>query len=126
MLVRRGTIEGPAAAMRDGCAGRGDESLGLFERRDDRRQRRAAGGSLIAVHLFGGENGRSACLEAGCRLGVTGFRIGGDLERLVENHEGGFLTLAHLSAGLDPLPVSAPELRLKSRSRRRSPRGRGR
>ena len=84
----------------DGCAGRGDESLGLLDRRDDRHRRRVADGSLIAVDLLGGEDRRGACQEAGCRLGVTGLRIGGECELLVEDDEGGFLALAHLRAGL--------------------------
>jgi hypothetical protein len=53
--------------------------------------------------LFGGEDRRGASEEAGCRLGVTGLRIGGDRELLVEDHEGGFLALADLRTGLGPL-----------------------
>src|ERR1700736_1955705 len=94
--------------MMDGCAGRGDESLGLFDRRDGRDRWRVADGRLIAVHLLGGEDRRGAREEAGCRLGVSGLRIGGERELLVEDHEGGFLALADLRAGLGPLPVRTP------------------
>ncbi len=38
--VGRPAIEGPAAAVADGCARRGDEGLGPFNRRDDGRRRR--------------------------------------------------------------------------------------
>ena len=94
--------------MMDGCAGRGDESLGLLDRRDDRRGQGVDDRNLIAVHLLGGEDRRCASEEAGGRLGVTGLRIGGELKLLVEDDEGGFLALADLSAGLGPLLVSAP------------------
>ncbi len=92
----------------DGCAGRGDESLGLFDRRGDRYGRGDRRGHA-AVHLLGGEDRRGAGKEAGCRLGVTGLRIGGEREFLVEDDEGGFLALADLRAGLGPLPVGAPD-----------------
>ena len=94
--------------MMNSRAGRGDESLGLLDRRDDRCRRRVDDGSLIAVHLLGGEDRRCAGEEAGGRLRVTGLRIGGELKLLVEDDEGGFLALADLSAGLGPLLVGAP------------------
>ena len=37
--VGRGAIKGPAATMMNSRAGRGDESLGLLDRRDDRWMR---------------------------------------------------------------------------------------
>jgi hypothetical protein len=106
--VRRWTVIGPAATMMDGCAGRGDESLGLFDRRDDRHRRRFDRRGHEAVHLLGGEDGRGTREKAGCRPGVIGLGIGGNLELLVKHHEGGFLTLAYLRAGRGPLLVGAP------------------
>ena len=93
----------------DGCAGRGDESLGLLDRRGDRYRRCGDRRGHEAVHLLGGEDRRGACKEAGGRLGVTGLRIGGERELLVEDDEGGFLALADLRPGLGPLPVRAPD-----------------
>ncbi len=95
--------------MMDGCAGRGDESLGLLDRRGDRYRRRGDRRGPEAVHLLGGEDRCGACEEAGGRLGVTGLRIGGDREFLVEDDKRGFLALAELRAGLGPLLVGAPD-----------------
>jgi hypothetical protein len=92
----------------DRCTGRGDESLGLFDRRDDRHWRRFDPRGHEAVHLLGGEDRRSACEQAGCHVGVTRLRIGGDLKLLEEDDEGGFLALADLRAGGGPLLVGAP------------------
>jgi hypothetical protein len=55
----------------DNCAGRGDESLGLFDRRDDRHRRRFDRRGDEAVHLLGGEDRRGAREKAGCRRGST-------------------------------------------------------
>jgi hypothetical protein len=69
----------PAATMMDGCAGRADESLGLFDWRDDRHRRRFDRRGHEAVHLLGGEDRRGACEEAGCRPTIIGIGIGGNL-----------------------------------------------
>jgi hypothetical protein len=50
--------------MMDGCAGRGNESFGLLDRRNDRCGSGVANGSLIAVHLLGGEDRRGARARA--------------------------------------------------------------
>jgi hypothetical protein len=59
--------------MRDGCAGIGDESLGLLDRRDDCRRRRVEDGNLIVVHMLGGEDRRCAREEAGGAGALTEF-----------------------------------------------------
>src|ERR1700722_4596288 len=59
--IRRGAIEGSAAAVADGCAGRGDEGLGPLDRRDDRCGRGLDDGRLIAVDLLG----RLKCANSG-------------------------------------------------------------
>ncbi len=86
-------------------AGRGDETLGLLDRRhgDDRH---VDHGRLIAVHLLGGEYRRGAGKQARFGLGLAG--LGGDFKLLVEDDIGGFLALADLGAGLGPLAICAP------------------
>ncbi len=106
---RRGAIEGSAAAVADGCAGRGNEGLGPFDRRDDGCGRCVDDRRLIAVDLLGGEYRCGASEEAGDRVGVAGLGLGGEFKLLVEDDERGFLALANLSAGLGPLAVSAPD-----------------
>src|ERR1700733_12392640 len=59
--IRRGAIEGSAAAVADGCAGRGDEGHGPLDRRDDRCGRGIDDGRLIAVDLLG----RLKCANSG-------------------------------------------------------------
>ncbi len=104
--VRRRTIESAGSAVVDLGAGRGDEGLGLLDRRHGDDGRRVDHGRLIAVHLLGGEDRRGAGKQAGFSLGLA--RLGGDFKLLVEDDIGGFLALADLGAGLGPLAVSAP------------------
>ncbi len=68
--VRRRPVESAGSAVVDLRSDRGDEGLGLLDRRqgDDRRIDRWR---LIAVHLLGGEDRRGAGEQAGFSLGVT-------------------------------------------------------
>jgi hypothetical protein len=96
---------GGCAAVLDLRPGRGDEGLGLLDRRhgDDRRDDRRR---LIAVHLLGGEYRGCAGKQAGFSFGLA--RLGSNLKLLVEDDIGGFLALADLCASLGSLAVSAP------------------
>lgn len=103
--VGRGAIIGPTAAVGNGCAGRGDEGLGLFDWREDRC------GSLDrrrgpAVDLLGREHRRGAGEQT--RVGLIAV-FAGDGEFLVEDDIGRFLALADLRSGFRPLLVRAPD-----------------
>jgi len=101
---------------------RGDESLGLLDRRDDRRGQGVDDRCLIAVHLLGGEDRRCACGEAGGRLGVTALRIGGEFKFLVEDDIGGFLALADPERRPRTTACTCPRCRSCSRIPRHRPR----
>ena len=107
--IRRGAIEGAAAAVMDGYACCADQSFRLLDPRDDRCGRGIDGGRLIAVDLLGGEYRRGASEKTGDRIGVAGLGLGGEFKLLVEDDVGGLLAFANLGAGLGPLAVSAPD-----------------